>query len=57
MQKAIERINTGYHTKYTDISNKSKEVKHSTILTTEEKKELEERIVDELYRIFTHKVG
>lgn len=54
----MNTTDTGHHTtKYTDISNKSREVKHSVILTTEEKKELEEHIVDELYRIFTHKAG
>ena len=44
-------------TEFIDISNKVKEVKHSIILSSEHKKELEERIVDELCRIFTHKVG
>lgn len=43
--------------KFTDISNKVKEVKHSVILNDAEKRELEEKIVDELYRIFTHKAG
>ena len=57
MKEAIKTINTGYHTNYTDVSNNIKEVKHSVILNVEEKKELEEQIVDELYRIFTHKAG
>lgn len=52
-----ERTNTGHYTKYTDISNKTIEVKHSVIFSAEQKKELEEQIVEELYRIFTHKVG
>ena len=43
--------------KFTDISNNVKEVKHSVILNDAEKRELEEKIVDELYRIFTHKAG
>lgn len=57
MLQAVATINTGHHTKYTDISNKTKEVKHSIIFNTEQRKEIEEQIVDELYRIFTHKVG
>ena len=56
-KEAIKTINTGYHTNYTDVSNNIKEVKHSVILNVEEKKELEEKIVDELYRIFTHKAS
>lgn len=43
--------------KYTDISNNIKEVKHSVIFNDAQKKELEEQIVEELYRIFTHKAG
>ena len=42
---------------YRDISNKVKEVKHSTTFNDAEKRETEERIVEELLRIFTHKVG
>ena len=42
---------------YTDISNNVKEVKHSIILKDAEKREIEERIVEDLYRIFTHKAG
>ena len=57
MQKAVKTINTGYHTKYTNVSNKTKEVTHSVVFNAEEKKELEEQIVEELYRIFTHKAG
>ena len=56
MLKAVERINTGCHTNYTDISQKTIEVKHSVIMNAEQKKDLEEQIVEELYRIFTHKV-
>ena len=44
-------------TEFIDISNKVKEVKHSVIFNPEHKKELEERIVDELCRIFAHKAG
>ncbi len=50
-------INTENDTQYTDISNKVKRVKHSVIFTDSEKRELEERIVEDLYRIFTHKAG
>ena len=39
------------------ISNKIKEVKHSVVFNAEQRKELEEQIVEELYRIFTHKAG
>lgn len=48
-------IDTENHTVYTDIHNNEKDVKHSVVLTSEDKKELEERIVNELYRVFTHK--
>ena len=57
MLQEIATIDTGNHTKYTDISNKIREVKHSVVFNTEQRKELEEQVVDELYRIFTHKVG
>lgn len=55
LQAVATTINTGYHTNYTDISNKIKEVKHSVVFNAEQRKELEEQIVEELYRIFTHK--
>ena len=57
MLQAVATINTGYHTNYTDISNKIKEVKHSVVFNAEQRKELEEEIVEQLYRIFTHKAG
>ena len=50
-------IDTENYTVYTDTSNKVKKVKHSVIFNSEEKRELEERIVEDLYRIFTHKAG
>ena len=56
MLQAVATINTGHHTKYTDISNNTKEVKHSVVFNAEQNKELEEQIVEELYKIFTHKV-
>ena len=55
MLQAVATINTGHHTKFTDISNKTKEVKHSVVFSAKERTELEEKIVEELYRIFTHK--
>ena len=55
MLQAVATINTGHHTKFTDISNKTKEVKHSIVINEEQRKEFEEQIVEELYRVFTHK--
>lgn len=40
---------------YIDSSNNIKQVRHSTIINEEERKEIEEQIVEELYRIFAHK--
>lgn len=57
MLQTVEIIYTGHNTYYTDISNKIKEVKHSVVFNAEQRKELEEQIVEELYRIFTHKAG
>ena len=48
-------VPTGYHTNYTDIANNTRAVKHSVILNTEQRKELEEQIVQELYKVFNHK--
>ena len=39
---------------FVDSKNHSHIVKHSIILTDFEKRELEEKIADDLYRIFTH---
>ena len=55
MLQEIETTNTGHHTQFKDISNKIKNVKHSVVLNDEQRKEIEEQIVDELYRIFTRK--
>lgn len=55
MQQNILENDAKYITSYTDMSNKTKEVRHSVVLNNEERKEIEERIVEELYRIFTHK--
>ena len=57
MLQAVATINTGHHTNYKDISNKIKKVTHSVVCNAEQRKELEEQIVEELYRIFTHKEG
>ena len=57
MLQAIATINTGNHTQYTDLSDKIREVKHSVVFSAEEKQVIEERVVEELYKIFTHKVG
>ena len=57
MLQAVATINTGHNTQFTDISNKIKEVKHSVVFNAEQRNELEEQIVEELYRIFTHKAG
>lgn len=55
MHKAISTKDTGYNSIYIDISNHEREVKHSTVLNDNDKEELENEIVEELYRIFTHK--
>lgn len=39
---------------FVDSKNRSHTVKHSIILTNSEKRELEERIAEDLYRIFTN---
>ena len=57
MLPAIKTVTTDKHTSYTDISNNSKDVTHSVILSDDDRKETEERIAEELYRIFTHKTS
>ena len=52
MLQAVATISTGHNTQFTDISNKIKEVKHSVVFNAEQRKELEEEIVEQLYRIF-----
>ena len=42
---------------FTDITNQIKTVRHSSILTDIEKTELEEKIVEDLCRIFSHNNG
>ncbi len=56
MLKAISTKDTGYNSIYIDISNHEREVKHSVVLNDNDKEELENGIVEELYRIFTCKV-
>lgn len=52
-------INTNVHTKevgttvYIDINQSSHPVKHSVIFTEAEKQQLEDKIVDDLFTIFT----
>ncbi len=38
---------------FTDSKSRTHTVRHSVVLTETEKRELEERIAEELYRIFT----
>ena len=38
---------------FTDSKSRTHTVRHSVVLTEAEKRELEERIAEELYRIFT----
>ena len=38
---------------YTDAANNVRQVRHTVIFTEEEKRELEDKIVEDLYRIFT----
>lgn len=57
MLQAIATQPVGDTTSYTDVSNNSRKVKQSVVLNNEEKTALEEAIVEELVRIFTHKVG
>ena len=55
MLKSIDKKELGY-SEYSDSKSSTHHIKHSVVLTESKKRELEERIADELYRIFTHKV-
>ena len=55
MLKSIDTKELGY-SEYSDSRSNTHIIKHSVTLTRTEKRELEEKIADELYRIFTHKV-
>lgn len=57
MLKAVPTADTGYLSNYTDIFNNERSVKHSVVLNDNHKDEIEEQIVEELYRIFTHKTN
>ena len=57
MNKTIINTKSVGLSRYVDISNSVKEVKHSVVFDDAEKREREEQIVEELYRIFTHKEG
>lgn len=50
----IKSREVGY-TEFTDSHANTHKVKHSIIFTDCEKRELEDKIADELYRIFTSK--
>ena len=39
---------------FRDVANNIRYVRHSTVFTEEERAELEEKIAEDLYRIFTH---
>lgn len=42
---------------YTDIKNNTRKVKHSIAVSCENKTEHEERIISELYAVFTHRLN
>lgn len=44
-----------FATEFEDIRNHTHKVYHSVLLNDEQRKEREEQIVEELYKIFTHK--
>ena len=54
MLQTISITKTEYYNQYTDLSNKVRNVRHSIILSPEEKSDKEKQIVEELYKIFTH---
>ena len=49
----VSNKNTNACSCYTDAANNVRQVKHTVIFTTAEKRELEDKIVEDLYRIFT----
>ena len=57
MQQAITTMPVGTLANYTDVLNNTRTVKQSVLLNDKEKAALEEAVVEELVRIFTHKVG
>lgn len=53
-QQKQQTISVGT-TQYTDLKEQTHTVTHSVIFTDAEKRELEEKIAEDLYQIFTHK--
>lgn len=53
--KDIATVETNYTTKYKNISNKTVDVRHSVVLSEKSRREIEDEIIDELYKIFTKK--
>lgn len=51
-----ETVETGV-SEFTDFNFHVHKVKHSIIYTEKEKSELEEKIVEDLCRVFTHKTN
>lgn len=45
------------YTEFTDSRSDIHKIKHSIVLSDSEKRELEDSIVEELYRIFTYKTA
>lgn len=50
-----QTVNNNHFTHYTDISNNKRTVRHSVVPECENTKELEAKIVDEIYRVFMNK--
>ena len=50
-----QTVNHNHFTHYTDISNNKRTVRHSVVPECENTKELEAKIVDEIYRVFMNK--
>lgn len=54
MLKPVKKADTGYKTYYIDSANNKREVKHSIVIHNEPIKEQEERIVQDIYRVFNN---
>lgn len=57
MLQNAKNTDNGACTYYIDTANNKRTVTHTTIFTKEEKRELEDKIVEDLYRIFTNKAN
>lgn len=57
MLREVSTEDTGYKSSYTDILNNVRYVKHSIVINDNNKEELKEQMVEELNRIFTHKMN